>query len=91
MHYQRWRRAERERTGVGKVGRPREYPRDTADPARGAPRLTVRLEPDVLEWARAQGGGGWLRHVCRQLREWSTLPEFEAWWRALEAPEDKEA
>ena len=80
-HYQRLRRQEKD--GQGKVGRPKEYDDAAADPGGGAPRITVRLEPELLEWVRQQGGGGWLRHVSRELRELSQQPEFHKWWEQL--------
>ena len=89
LHYQRIRRQEKD--GQGKVGRPREYTEDTADPGGGAPRITVRLEPDLLEWVRQQGGGGWLRHVSRELRDLSQHPEFLAWWDLLMLPVESES
>lgn len=86
LHYQRLRRQEKD--GQGKVGRPKEYGDDAADPGGGAPRITVRLEPDLLEWVREQGGGGWLRHVSRELRELSKNAEFRDWWKQLELQVD---
>lgn len=86
MHYQRKRR--RGDMEVGTVGRPRKYPEDVADSNRGAPRFTVRLEPEVLEWVRSQGGGTWLRFATGKLMELSQEPEFEVWWREFELDDD---
>ena len=83
-HYQRQRRQEKD--GQGKVGRPREYPEETGG---GAPRITVRLEPELLDWVREQGGGGWLRHVSRELRDLSKQTEFQNWWKRLASPTEQ--
>ena len=80
LHYQRKRRQE---GSTHQVGRPRQYAKEIADPNRGAPRLTIRLEPEVLEWVRARGGGAWLRAVTRRLMALSEVPEFQACWERL--------
>ncbi len=55
-----------------RTGRPRLYPeRD----GRGAPRIEVRLAPDLMEWVRARGGPDFIRRLLE--RE-----------RAMEAAED---
>jgi hypothetical protein len=85
MHYQRKRRsAEIE---VGQVGRPREYDREQADPYGGAPKMTVRFEPEIRDWIKGQGGATWVRHVARQLKNLSNDPEFEDWWPRFELPD----
>ena len=83
-HYQRQRR---EGLHHGQVGRPREYPSEISDKHHGAPKLTVRLEPELSEWVRGQGGGAWLRHVARELRRLSAAREFERWWEELRLPD----
>ena len=87
MHYQRKRRsAEIE---VGQVGRPREYDRDQADPHGGAPKMTVRFEPEIRDWIKGKGGATWVRHVARQLKDLSEDPDFEGWWPRFELPESE--
>ncbi len=57
------------------------YPRDEAKPYGGAPRLEIRLDPDVMEWVRAQGGASWVRRALRHLRELSTQAGFARHWK----------
>lgn len=70
------------------MGRPRKYPEEVADKNRGAPRFTIRLEPEVLDWVREQGGGTWLRHATARLKELSEREAFQKWWREFQLPED---
>lgn len=83
-HYQRVRRAEGQKPG--QVGRPREYAPEISDKHEGAPKLSVRLEPELHSWVRDQGGGAWLRHVARELHRLSQDPEFSPWWEDLRLP-----
>ena len=83
-HYQRSRRAEGQTPG--QVGRPRAYAPEVSDKHEGAPKLTVRLEPELLSWVREQGGSTWLRHAARELHRLSDQPEFKAWWDELRLP-----
>lgn len=84
-HYQRLRRQEGQ--SPGNVGRPRKYPEEVVDKWGGAPRLSVRLDPEVMEWAKEQGGGAWLRHATSELMTLSDEPEFKIWWERLSLPE----
>jgi hypothetical protein len=84
-HYQRQRRAKGQTPG--QVGRPREYAPEVSDKHEGAPKLTVRLEPELMEWVRQQGGGAWLRHAARELRRLSVEPGFQNWWMNIRHPE----
>lgn len=77
MHYQRQRR--RDSTSKGKVGRPRQYDPEVSDKYQGAPTMSVRMAPDLLEWVKAQGGSTWVRHVATELRKLKHDPEFDAW------------
>ena len=75
-HYQRWRRDEN--TKVGSIGRPK-----------GAPRITVRLDPHILEWVKEQGGAGFLRHVAGELYELRDEERFQEWWDRLKPQEER--
>lgn len=60
-HYQQSRRPP-----PGKRGPAPKY--DRRDSSGGAPRLQVRLEPELLDWVQqAHGGSAWIRDVVRQL------------------------
>jgi hypothetical protein len=48
--------------------------------------ITVRLEPDLLEWVRERGGAGWVRAMLRVLRGLSQLKGFARYWQRLEHP-----
>ncbi len=86
MHYQR---ARREEGPAGEqVGRPRKYPKGVGDKHGGAPRISVRLDPEVYEWVRSQGGGAWLRHVSQTLCAIAEDEDFKAWWARLALPEN---
>lgn len=88
MHYQRQRR---EGFADAKhAGRPREYEPDQADPYGGAPKMSVRFEPDVMQWVKEQGGARWLRFATRELKRLSGVPEFEEWWHQLATPAGSE-
>lgn len=86
MHYQQHRRAVG--INVGQRGRPREYDPEVADSHGGAPKISVRFEPEVLAWVKEQGGARWLRFAARELKRLSGVPEFEEWWRQLSPPEE---
>ena len=83
MHYQQHRRAVG--VNVGQRGRPREYDPEVADSHGGAPKISVRFEPEVLAWVKEQGGARWLRLAVRELKRLSGDPEFEEWWNQLRA------
>lgn len=86
MHYQRARREEGP-PGV-QVGRPRKYPEGVGDKHGGAPRISVRLDPEAYEWVRSQGGGAWLRHVSQTLWALVDDEDFSVWWARLALPEN---
>jgi hypothetical protein len=46
-------------------GRPKKY----AGTQRGAPALTLRLEPELLEWVREHGGQEFLRGLIQHARQ----------------------
>lgn len=83
MHYQRQRREGA--ISVGRVGRPTKYPTPKGEKQKGAPRITVRLDPHILEWVKDQGGAGFLRHVAGQLYELADDEDFQVWWERLSA------
>lgn len=83
-HYQQHRRTVG--INIGQLGRPREYDPEFADPHGGAPKLSVRFEPEVLEWVKEQGGAKWLRYAARELKRLSGVPEFNEWWGELSLP-----
>jgi len=86
-HYQRWRRDEN--TKVGSIGRPKKYPDGLGDKHKGAPRITVRLDPHILEWVKEQGGAGFLRHVAGELYELRDEERFQEWWDRLKPQEER--
>lgn len=88
MHYQRWRRTDEATTG--QVGRPRKYAKEIGEKHQGAPRITVRLEPHLLDWVKEQGGASFLRHVTGQLYELAGDENFREWWGRLQIPEDED-
>ena len=47
-------------------GRPRIYPVGVARD--GAPLLTMRIPPDLLEWVRARGGSTFVRELLEERR-----------------------
>ena len=81
-HYQRKRREGFKEPA--QPGRPREYPKELADPWGGAPRLSVRFPPELLAWAKERGGGPWVRHVVSELRLLSEEEDFKDWWERLQ-------
>lgn len=82
MHYQRMRRQAEEEPGT--VGRPRKYPKKKGKSHRGAPQITVRLEPEVLDWVKENGGAGFLRKVTEKLHQLTAEEDFQdAWARIL--------
>ena len=84
-HYQKWRRTDEATTG--QVGRPRKYAKEIGEKHQGAPRITVRLEPELMEWVREQGGATFLRHVAGQLYELKNEENFQEWWKQLKPAE----
>lgn len=85
-HYQRWRRTDEAETG--QVGRPRQYAKEIGEKHQGAPRITVRLKPELMEWVKSQGGATFLRHVTGQLYELKDNEKFQEWWEQLQPPEE---
>jgi hypothetical protein len=85
-HYQQHRRENPD--SVGSVGRPRQYPKELSAKYQGAPTMSVRLDPDLLEWVKAQGGSTWMRFVAGELRELAEDPEFEKWKERLRLNRD---
>lgn len=81
MHYQRLRREGSEE--FGSVGRPRQYPEVKGKSHRGAPQITVRLEPEVMEWVKANGGAGFLRQITERLHELVNGNDFEEAWERI--------
>lgn len=51
----------------GEGGRPRLYSSDVADKHGGAPRLNLRLRPEVLDWVNERGGGRWVRDLLERM------------------------
>jgi hypothetical protein len=84
-HYQRARRSEQP---ARPVGRPRQYPKELAEKYQGAPTISVRLAPELLDWVKGQGGATWLRHATRELRELAEEPRFAEWWERLSLSDD---
>ena len=78
MHYQRVRREGEQETGT--VGRPRIYPKEKGKSHRGAPQMTVRLEPEVMDWVKENGGAGFLRKLTERLYELVQNEEFQDAW-----------
>lgn len=81
MHYQRLRREGTEE--FGSVGRPRQYPETQGKSHRGAPQITVRLEPEAMEWVKANGGAGFLRKLTERLHELVHLDDFQDAWKRI--------
>lgn len=81
MHYQRLRREGTEE--FGSVGRPRQYPEVQGKSHRGAPQITVRLEPEVMEWVKANGGAGFLRKLTERLYDLVQSDDFEETWERI--------
>ena len=78
MHYQRLRRQHTEE--FGPAGRPRQYPEVPGKSHRGAPQISVRMEPEVLEWVKANGGAGFLRKLTERLYVLAQREDFQAAW-----------
>lgn len=76
------------RTTGTRPGPKPKYSEDIRQRYGGAPRVSVRLEPDLFEWVRKQGGGGWLHAMLRELRELSTQEGFARWWEKLRVRAD---
>ena len=76
-HYQQERR--KNIPSTGKVGRPRQYPKELADKYQGAPLMSVRMEPELLDWVKSRGGSTWIRYVAGELKELANDPAFKAW------------
>ena len=81
MHYQRLRRDAA--AEFGPVGRPRQYPEVEGKSHRGAPQITVRLEPEVMEWVKANGGAGFLRKLTERLHELVQREDFQETWNRI--------
>ena len=81
MHYQRMRREGEQETGS--VGRPRIYPKEKGKSHRGAPQMTVRLEPEVMDWVKENGGAGFLRKLTERLYELVQNEEFQETWEQI--------
>ena len=67
----------------GQVGRPRQYPEAKGKSHRGAPQMTVRLEPEVMAWVKANGGAGFLRKLTERLHELVQEDEFQNTWKQI--------
>lgn len=76
-HYQRYRRGNPSK--MGKAGRPRQYPRELSVKYQGAPTMSVRMEPELLDWVKSRGGSTWMRLVAGELRELTDDPDFQEW------------
>lgn len=50
--------------------------------------MTVRLEPEVYDWVKEQGGGSWLRHVATELHGLAGDPDFKKWWTRFDISTD---
>lgn len=81
MHYQRMRREGEQETGT--VGRPRLYPKEQGKSHRGAPQMTVRLEPEVMAWVKENGGAGFLRKLTERLYDLVKSEEFQDTWEQI--------
>lgn len=86
MHYQRQRRTGF--TSPAPVGRPRQYDPELSDKHGGAPKMTVRFDPEVYDWVREQGGATWVRNAARELKELSQDPHFDQWWHRFSGSQD---
>ncbi len=84
-HYQR-RRREQLRNGERPVrhkrGPERRYT-ELRDPYGGAPKLSVRLDPEVYEWVSELGGGAWVRRLLARLNELRAEPSFKRCWERI--------
>lgn len=78
MHYQRLRREGTQE--FGSVGRPRQYPEVQGKSHRGAPQITVRLEPEAMEWVKANGGAGFLRRIIEKIHQLVPREDFRRAW-----------
>ncbi len=76
-HYQQNRR--QSGTTPGKIGRPRQYPKELTDKYQGAPLMSVRMDPELLAWVKSRGGSTWIRYVAGELRDLADDPYFEKW------------
>jgi len=68
---------------TGSVGRPRIYPEAKGKSHRGAPQMTVRLEPEVRDWVKENGGAGFLRKLTERLYELVQNDEFRDTWEQI--------
>ena len=41
--------------------------------------MSVRMEPELLEWVKSRGGSTWIRYVAGELKELADDPAFKAW------------
>ncbi len=89
-HYQRDRR--KDTPSTGKVGRPRQYPKELTDKFQGAPMMSVRMRPELLAWVKERGGATWVRYVAGELKELAEDPAFKEWQERfrLDKPSDSE-
>lgn len=85
MHYQRQRRTGF--TDAAPVGRPRQYDADLSEKHGGAPKMTVRFDPDVYDWLKERGGASWVRNAARELKQLAEDPAFEEWWSRFDLAE----
>ena len=81
MHYQRLRREGAE--DFGPAGRPPQYPQTPGKSYRGAPMISVRFEPEVLEWVKANGGAGFLRKLTEKLHDLVQEEDFQETWERI--------
>ena len=69
-HYKQQQRAGR--WPAARAGRPAQYPEAVRSRHGGAPRLGLRLEPDLYAWVQQRGGSGWVHQLLRRTLEAAT-------------------
>ena len=57
---------------AARAGRPTQYPEAVRSLHGGAPRLGLRLEPELYDWVQAQGGSSWVHQLLRRTLDAST-------------------
>jgi len=62
-HYRRKKRGSTQ----DRPGHPTLYPKTPEKPYKGAPRMELRLDPEVQAWVLAHGGPAWARRVLSLL------------------------
>lgn len=69
-------------------GRPRQYPKGKVD---GAPQVTVRFTPELVEWIKERGGAVYIRELVETDRDQSSLREKNCsqCGKAIEAAADR--